>query len=75
MTCDILDPATMQSYVRDPRGIAKRAEIYLNSLGIADQAFFGPEPEFLSSIQSVLLMIWVMLFSKLLPKRLPEHRR
>ncbi|ACA12077.1 type I glutamate--ammonia ligase [Xylella fastidiosa] len=46
MTCDILDPATMHSYVRDPRGIAKRAEIYLNSLGIADQAFFGPEPEF-----------------------------
>lgn len=41
MTCDILDPATMHSYVRDPRGIAKRAEIYLNSLGIADQAFFG----------------------------------
>lgn len=46
LTCDIVDPATMQSYERDPRGIAKRAEAYLQTLGIADQAFFGPEPEF-----------------------------
>lgn len=46
MVCDILDPATMQSYARDPRGIARRAEAYLKASGIADQAFFGPEPEF-----------------------------
>ncbi|HWU70283.1 MAG TPA: glutamine synthetase beta-grasp domain-containing protein, partial [Pseudoxanthomonas sp.] len=46
LTCDILDPATMQGYSRDPRGVAKRAEAYLKSSGIADQAFFGPEPEF-----------------------------
>src|SRR3546814_5536394 len=26
LTCDILDPTTMQAYSRDPRGIAKRAE-------------------------------------------------
>ena len=46
LTCDILDPATMQAYSRDPRGIAKRAEAFLKSSGIAEQAFFGPEPEF-----------------------------
>jgi len=46
MTCDILDPATMQAYPRDPRGVARRAEAYLKSSGIAEQAFFGPEPEF-----------------------------
>ncbi|MDR7191781.1 type I glutamate--ammonia ligase [Luteimonas terrae] len=46
ITCDILDPTTMQSYERDPRGIAKQAEAFLKSSGIADQAFFGPEPEF-----------------------------
>ena len=46
LTCDILDPATMQAYSRDPRGVAKRAEAFLKSSGIADQAFFGPEPEF-----------------------------
>src|SRR6476659_8564407 len=46
LTCDILDPATMQAYGRDPRGVAKRAEAYLQSSGIAEQAFFGPEPEF-----------------------------
>ena len=46
LTCDVLDPATMQGYGRCPRGIAKRAESYLKSSGIADLAFFGPEPEF-----------------------------
>lgn len=44
--CDILEPATMKAYDRDPRSIAKRCEIYIKSTGIADTAFFGPEPEF-----------------------------
>ena len=46
LTCDVLDPATMQGYGRCPRGIAKRAEAFLKSSGVADLAFFGPEPEF-----------------------------
>jgi glutamine synthetase len=46
LICDILDPKTMQGYTRDPRGVAKRAEAYLKSTGLADTAFFGPEPEF-----------------------------
>ena len=46
LACDILDPSTMQAYSRDPRGVAKRAEAYLKSSGVAEQAFFGPEPEF-----------------------------
>ncbi len=44
--CDILEPSTMEGYERDPRSVAKRAEAYLQSTGIADKAFFGPEPEF-----------------------------
>ena len=44
--CDILDPQTMTGYDRDPRSVAKRAENYLKSTGIGDEAFFGPEPEF-----------------------------
>ncbi|WP_020396905.1 glutamate--ammonia ligase [Thiolinea disciformis] len=46
ITCGIVDPATMEGYERDPRSIASRAEAYLKSTGIADTAFFGPEPEF-----------------------------
>ena len=44
--CDILEPATMEGYERDPRSVAKRAEAYLQSTGVADTAYFGPEPEF-----------------------------
>ncbi|MBI5450342.1 MAG: glutamate--ammonia ligase [Gammaproteobacteria bacterium] len=44
--CDILEPNTMQGYERDPRSVARRAEAYLKSTGIADTAYFGPENEF-----------------------------
>lgn len=44
--CNVVDPQTMLGYDRDPRSIAQRAEIYLKSSGIADDVYFGPEPEF-----------------------------
>ncbi|WP_308389085.1 glutamate--ammonia ligase [Acidithiobacillus sp. AMEEHan] len=44
--CDVVEPATGQGYERDPRSVAKRAEAYLKSTGIADTAYFGPENEF-----------------------------
>ncbi|MGQ0620844.1 MAG: glutamate--ammonia ligase [Panacagrimonas sp.] len=46
ITCDVIEPTTMQGYSRDPRSIAKRAEAYLKSTGLADTAYFGPENEF-----------------------------
>lgn len=44
--CDVLEADTMNGYDRDPRSVAKRAEDYLRSTGIGDDALFGPEPEF-----------------------------
>ncbi len=46
ITCDIVDPITGEVYDRDPRQIAKKAEAYLQTTGIADTAYFGPEAEF-----------------------------
>lgn len=44
--CDIYDPLTKKAYTRDPRYIAKKAEKYLKSIGIADTSYWGPEMEF-----------------------------
>src|SRR5579862_2588874 len=46
LTCTIAETGTKEPYVRDPRGIAQRAEKYLVSTGVADTAVFGPEAEF-----------------------------
>ncbi|MCC5872874.1 MAG: type I glutamate--ammonia ligase [Gammaproteobacteria bacterium] len=46
LRCDVIEPSTMQPYVRDPRGTAKMAEAYLKETGIGDTCFFGPEAEF-----------------------------
>ncbi len=46
LRCDIIEPATMEGYERCPRSLAKRAEAYMKSTGIADTALFGPENEF-----------------------------
>jgi glutamine synthetase len=46
MIADVLDPVTKQRYDRDPRYIAKKAEMYLASTGLADTAYFGAEAEF-----------------------------
>ncbi len=44
--CDVYDPITKKPYIRDPRSIAKAAEAYLQTTGLADVAYFGPEAEF-----------------------------
>ncbi|PKL94723.1 MAG: glutamine synthetase, partial [Gammaproteobacteria bacterium HGW-Gammaproteobacteria-8] len=46
LRCDVLEPDTLQAYGRCPRSLAKRAEAYLAASGVADAAYFGPEPEF-----------------------------
>ncbi|MDZ4798429.1 MAG: type I glutamate--ammonia ligase [Bryobacteraceae bacterium] len=46
MLCDVIDPITRQHYDRDPRWIAKKAELYLQNSGLADTAYFGAEAEF-----------------------------
>ena len=44
--CNIKDPITLESYTRDVRHIAQKAEAYLVSTGIADTSYWGPEAEF-----------------------------
>src|SRR5204863_339069 len=44
ITCDCVEPTDGKGYDRDPRTIAKRAEVYLKSSGLGDTAYFGPEP-------------------------------
>ncbi len=46
LVCEVVDPITRGPYGRDPRRVARRAEEYLRSTGIADTAYFGPECEF-----------------------------
>ena len=44
--CTVVEPDTGESYERDPRGTAEKAEAYLKSTGIGDVSYFGPEAEF-----------------------------
>src|SRR6266498_3268353 len=46
IVCDVLEPTTGEPYNRDPRGIAKKAEAMVKSMGVGDTIFFGPEAEF-----------------------------
>ena len=46
LRCDIVEPSDGLGYEKDPRSVAKKAEAFMRSEGVADEAFFGPEPEF-----------------------------
>jgi glutamine synthetase len=46
VNCFVRDPLTGEPYSRDPRFVARKAEDYLVSTGIADTCYFGPEAEF-----------------------------
>ncbi len=45
LICDVYDPVTHEPYSRDPRYVARKAELYLRSTGIADTSYWGPELE------------------------------
>ncbi len=44
--CDVLNPDTAEPYNRDSRSMAKKAPAYVQSSGVGDQVYFGPEAEF-----------------------------
>ena len=46
INCFVRDPVTLESYSRDPRYVAQKAEAYLLTTGLADTCYFGPEAEF-----------------------------
>ncbi len=43
---NVVDPITRETYDRDPRFIAQKAEKYLQSTKIGDTSYWGPEAEF-----------------------------
>ena len=43
---NVVDPITRETYDRDPRYIAQKAEKYLQSTKIGDTSYWGPEAEF-----------------------------
>src|SRR5499433_2424947 len=45
LICNIRDPVTGQSYSRDARYVAQKAERYLAETAVGDAAYFGPELE------------------------------
>jgi glutamine synthetase len=46
LVCNVVDPITHESYTRDPRYIAQKAEAHLVKTGVADVSYWGPEAEF-----------------------------
>lgn len=46
LTCNIQDPVTREDYARDPRNVARKASMYMQSTGIADECRLGAELEF-----------------------------
>jgi glutamine synthetase len=44
--CDVVNPDTNEPYNRDPRSMARKALSYVQSSGVGDQVYFGPEAEF-----------------------------
>jgi glutamine synthetase len=46
LVCDVMEPTTGEPYSRDPRGIARKAQAMVKSMGVGDTVYFGPEAEF-----------------------------
>ena len=46
LICDVKDPMDGKDYDHDPRYVARKAEAYLKTTGIADVSYWGPELEF-----------------------------
>ena len=61
LLCNIADPITKEKYSRDPRYVAQKAEAYLNSTGLGDTGYFGPEAEFFILMTSDIRMILISL--------------
>src|SRR6202166_4280678 len=46
LVCDVMEPTPGEPYSRDPRGIARKAQAMVKSMGVGDTIYFGPEAEF-----------------------------
>ena len=46
LMCKVIDPISKKDYLRDSRQIAIKTQEYLESTGLVDTVYFGPEAEF-----------------------------
>lgn len=73
LVCDIVEPSTGELYARDPRSTAKRAEAYLQTTGIGDTIYVGPEAEFFMFDDVKFENTYSSSFFKLDDVELPEN--
>src|SRR2546426_561069 len=73
LVCNVVDPITRESYTRDPRFIAQKAEAYLAETGIADVSYWGPEAEFYLRFTSLTKMADQMMAYKYIVKNVARQ--
>ena len=71
LICNVRDPVTGQTYTRDPRYVAQKAETYLKSIGLGEAAYFGPEADFSSSMRCDTGRVSTMPCTKSIQRKAP----
>ena len=69
LTCNVRDPVTGQSYTRDPRFVAQKAEIFLKSTGVADISYWVRKSNSTYSTMSASTKATIMVSTTSTPRK------